>query len=204
MSALPDDFSGLLSAARDGSRDALGQAFEACRRYLLGVAHQELNASLQAKGGASDLVQETFLEAHRAFDHFRGNSEGELRAWLRQMLHHRAVKFGRRFRTTQKRRLSSEAGQSIDSLATTANSGLQAQLPSPSTQMMALEQAQSLRQALERLPDDYRRVITMRYVEQCSFEEIGQRMERTGNAARLLWLRAIERVKQELRGADEP
>lgn len=204
MSLVPQDFSGLLSAARDGSRDALGQAFETCRRYLLGLAHQELNAGLRAKGGASDLVQETFLEAQRSFPDFRGNSEGELRAWLRQMLHHRALKFGRRYRTTQKRSLSSEVGRSIDSLAGDPTGGLPATLPSPSTEAMALEQAQCLRQALERLPDDYRRVITMRYVEQCSFEEIGQRMQRTGNAARLLWLRAIERVKQELRGIDEP
>jgi RNA polymerase sigma-70 factor (ECF subfamily) len=68
---------------------------------------------------------------------------------------------------------------------------------------MAQEQMQQLRQALERVPDDCRRVIILRYVEQYSFEEIGRLMERTPNAARLLWLRAIERVKQELRVPDE-
>src|SRR5438445_4152014 len=62
MSALPEDFDRWLSAARDGSRDALGRVLEACRRYLLFVARHELNEDLQAKGGASDLVQETFLE----------------------------------------------------------------------------------------------------------------------------------------------
>ncbi len=69
---------------------------------------------------------------------------------------------------------------------------------------MAREQAQHLRQALERLPDDYRQVITLRYVEQCSFVEIGRLMQGTPNAARLLWLRAIECVKNNLRDADEP
>jgi RNA polymerase sigma-70 factor (ECF subfamily) len=69
---------------------------------------------------------------------------------------------------------------------------------------MAHEQAQRLRQALELLPDDYRRVITLRYVEQCPFEEIGRLMQRTPNAARLLWLRAIEHVKHHLGGRDEP
>jgi RNA polymerase sigma-70 factor (ECF subfamily) len=192
----PQEFGLWLSAARDGSRDALGKAFEACRRYLLAVAQDELDASLRAKGGASDLVQETFLEAQRAFGHFQGTSEGELRAWLRRLLHHRAAKFGRRYRTTQKRQLAHET-------ALPRAGGGAAELPSPSTQLMAHEQAQQLRQALERLPDDYRRVITLRYVEQCSFEEIGRLMQRTPNAARLLWLRAIERVKLELRGADE-
>src|SRR6266851_10406295 len=115
MLAPPPDFGGWLSAARDGSRDALGSVLEACRRYLLGVARHELNGDLNAKGGASDLVQETFLEAHRAFDHFQGNSEVELRAWLRRLLHHRAAKFGRRYRTTQKRRLARECGSSAAS-----------------------------------------------------------------------------------------
>jgi hypothetical protein len=41
-------------------------------------------------------------------------------------------------------------------------------------------------------------------VEACSFEEIGRQLQRTANAARLLWLRAIERVKHELRDSDEP
>src|SRR5262245_33601578 len=105
MSTLSQDFPAWLAAARDGSRDALGKALEACRRYLLDVARHELDVSLQAKGGASDLVQDTFLEAQRAFDRFHGNSGGELRTWLRRLLHHQATKFGRRYRTTQKRRL---------------------------------------------------------------------------------------------------
>ena len=106
MTALPEDFGRWLAAARDGSRDALGCVLEACRRYLLYVAQRELNGDLQAKGGASDLVQDTFLEAQCAFDRFHGHSETELRAWLRQLLHHRGAKFRRRYQTTQKRRLA--------------------------------------------------------------------------------------------------
>jgi RNA polymerase sigma-70 factor (ECF subfamily) len=198
MTAPSQDFGRWLSAARDGSRDALGRAFEACRRYLLSVAHDQLNSDLQAKGGASDLVQETFLEAQSAFERFRGNSEAELRAWLRQLLHHRAAKFRRHYRTTQKRRLARETALAGDP------AGAAAERSSPSAQLVAREQAQRLREALERLPDDYRRVITLRYVEQTSFEEIGRLMQRTPNAARLLWLRAIEHVKHHLRSRDEP
>ena len=44
-----------LPAARRGSREALGQALEACRVYLQVVAEGELNEDLRAKGGASDL-----------------------------------------------------------------------------------------------------------------------------------------------------
>src|SRR5438105_7704898 len=51
-----------LAQARAGSREALGQALEACRRYLLRIAEDDLDPALRAKGGASDLVQQTFLE----------------------------------------------------------------------------------------------------------------------------------------------
>ncbi|OAI39249.1 hypothetical protein AYO40_01380 [Planctomycetaceae bacterium SCGC AG-212-D15] len=193
MTGFSEEFSGWLSAARHGSRDALGSLLEACRRHLLCVAQQELNRDLQAKGGASDLVQETFLAGQKDFEHFHGSSEAELRAWLRQLLYHRAAKFRRRYRTTLKRRLTAET--------TLPESRLPAEprVTTPSVQVMAREQAQKLRQIMTRLPEDYRRVIALRYEEQRSFTEIGRLMDRTPNAARLLWLRALESMKNEWR-----
>jgi RNA polymerase sigma-70 factor (ECF subfamily) len=203
MNEPPQDITCWISAARGGSQDALGNALESCRRYLLAAARLELNADLRAKGGASDLVQETFLEAQQIFDRFHGESAIELRAWLRRLLHHRATKFSRRFRDTKKRRLARETAP-VPAGSGVWDGGPRAAEPSPSTHVIATEQAQRLQQALERLPHDYRRVITLRYVEQCQFEEIGRLMQRTPNAARLLWLRAIERIKHEMRGSDEP
>jgi RNA polymerase sigma-70 factor (ECF subfamily) len=194
------DFGRWLSAARNGSRDALGKALEACRRYLLRIAYQQVNPDLQAKGGASDLVQETFLDAQRIFDRFHGDSETELRAWLSQLLHYRVAKFRRHYRTTGKRQLARETALT----AACQQTACADEQSSPSARLVAHEQAERLLQALECLPDAYRQAISMRYAEQCSFEEIGRRMQRTPNAARLLWLRAIEHVKQELRTADEP
>src|SRR5262245_37348302 len=61
-----------LTEALAGSHEALGHALEGCRGYLLHVAMQELDADLASKAGASDLVQETFLEAQRDFARFQG------------------------------------------------------------------------------------------------------------------------------------
>src|SRR5262249_21485567 len=87
-----------LPAARQGSREALGRLLEACRDYLLLVANKELDPQLQPKGGASDLVQQTFLEAQRDFARFAGNSEEELLAWLRRLLLNNLGDFTRRYR----------------------------------------------------------------------------------------------------------
>lgn len=187
------DFEQCLRAARDGSPTALGQALEAFRRYLLQIASEEIDAALQAKGGASDLVQETFLEASRDFGHFHGRSALEFRAWLRVLLLRRVGKLGRRFRQTRKRAILCEVALDDDYERTDR--------ATPSEAVSAREEMQRLHHVLEHLPDDYRQVVRLRYEDGRSFEEIGPMMGRTANAVRLLWLRAIERVRHELGGA---
>jgi RNA polymerase sigma-70 factor (ECF subfamily) len=186
-----------LAAARAGSAAALGQVLETCRQYLLLIAGRELDPDLRAKGGASDLVQETFLEAHRDFARFHGNSEAELRAWLRQLLLHHLGKFTRRYRGTHKRQVGCEVRLEPDGSSDTRVLQISADILSPSGEAMAHEQTEAVQQALERLPEDYRRVIALRYQEELSFEEIGKLMNRSPNAARMLWSRAVERLRQE-------
>ena len=60
----------------------LGTAFESYRDYLLAIANQKIDPALRTKGGASDIVQETFLEAQRDIGQFTGSTGAELKAWL--------------------------------------------------------------------------------------------------------------------------
>jgi RNA polymerase sigma-70 factor (ECF subfamily) len=193
-----DDAGQWLPAARAGSPEALGQVLEVCRRYLLALAERELNPALRGKGGASDLVQETFLDAQRLFDRFQGDSEAELRAWLRQLLLHNLGDFSRRYQGTGKRDLAREVplqpGSTADGPQVAADSA------TPSQVLGQAEMAEALRRALERLPEDYRQVLTWRYQEELSFEEIGQRLGRTANAAHKLFARAVQQLRQELEG----
>jgi RNA polymerase sigma-70 factor (ECF subfamily) len=188
-----------LRAARGGSRDALGQALEACRHYLLRIAREELDSVLQAKASPSDLVQETFLEAQRDFPKFQGRTEAELLAWLRQVLLHNLANLVRHYRATAKRQVQREVrltsdGNGAPELADTH--------PTPSARLQARERQAQVEKALERLPPDYRQVILLRNQARHSFEEVGQRMNRSADAARRLWSRAIERLQEELEGAD--
>jgi RNA polymerase sigma-70 factor (ECF subfamily) len=183
-----------LAAARAGDREALGNLLEACRRHLLLVANRQLDGDLRAKGGASDLVQETFLEAQRDFARFHGTSEDELLAWLRRILLNNAGNFTRNFLRTDKRAVAREiALPTSDS----AEVGLPTPLPSPSRVAMAREQAAAIHHALARLPDDYRRVLALRYLEGCSFDEVGRHMGRSPAAVRKLWARAMECLRVE-------
>ena len=68
----------LLGLARAGSGPALGQLLELYRSYLALLARLQIGHRLQGKVDAGDLVQDTFLEAHRHFPEFRGVTESEL------------------------------------------------------------------------------------------------------------------------------
>lgn len=193
------DNGGWLDAARAGSLEAMGQALEEYRGYLLSIAQQELDPALQAKAGASDLVQETFLEAQRDFNQFQGKTPEDLRAWLRRLLQNNLANFARNYRDTDKRKIGREQPLEQMSSANLAG-GLAAALPSPSGQAISGEQIEALLRALEGLPHDYRQVVLLRYREERTFEEIGEIMGRTGNAIRKIWLRAVERLKDELKG----
>ncbi len=186
-----------LPAARAGSDEALGQMFEACRGYLLLIAQQELDPALQAKGGASDLVQQTFLEAQRDFSGFQGTTHAALLAWMRKLLVNNLANFRRDFQR-DKRQVSREVALPGSDSQAPRGGGLAAGTSTPSALMMLAEQTEALERAIAKLSEDYRRVIQLRYREERSFEAIAELMLRTPNAVRKLWSRAVERLQQEL------
>jgi|SRR6516162_6185633 len=198
MTQLAEDVARWLAQARNGSRDALGQMLEAYRTYLLLIANRQLAPDLQAKGGASDVVQETFLEAQRDFAAFQGESADELQAWLRQLLLHNVANLGRHYRQTAKRELGREVRLEPPTPSGGAGTPVAADTPSPSGRAMAQEEAARVQALIQRLPDDYRQVIVWRYQDGRSFAEIAEQLGRSENAVRKLWFRAVERLEQEL------
>src|SRR4051812_42174921 len=131
-----------LPAARGGDSTAFGRLLEDYRGYLLRVADQELGDDLRAKVGASDLVQQTMLDATHAFARFDGDGAAELRAWLRRLLLNNLASFGRRHRAA-KRSVGREVALPDDSGAGGAAPG-----PSPSSAAVSAEEEAAVRQAL--------------------------------------------------------
>jgi len=194
----PDVLTPLLQEARAGSTEALGQLFQASRGYLLTVARQELRATLRAKVDAADVVQETFIEATRDFAAFRGATEQQMLGWLRGILRHNLADVTRRF------------GACCRCLA--QEERLRDHLPCPihprsplvvgqtvCEQLIAQELRHDLDAALQRLPPLYRQVLQLRCGERWSFTEIGCSLRRSPEAARKLWCRAVERLRQDMR-----
>src|SRR5262249_9475640 len=193
MTESPEDVVRYLAAARAGSQEALGQMLEAYRSYLMLVARGWLAPDLQAKGGASDLVQETFIEAFRAFPRFDGNTEAEVGAWLCRLVLNNAADFTRRYRGTDKRDVGIEVPLPGDGSSGKGAGGVPADGSSPSAQAIKHEETQALHRALVRLPADQREVIRLHHEQDLSFEEGGRLMGRSPNAPQKLWARGLAR-----------
>lgn len=163
-------------------------ALESCRRFLLAVANAGLPADLQAKGGASDLVQETMAAAHRSRHQFHGSSLGELRAWLRAILGNELAMFRRHYYLTAARDARRE-------VSLVAAEGTQSGAEQPVAHLSRAERNRAVAVALARLPDPSRLVVTLRSGEGLAFAEIGARIGRSEEAARKLWVRALEQLR---------
>ena len=98
----------LLARPRGTDHGASGDVLRRFEKVLLLFARRHFPADLQAKGSASDLVQDTFLDAQRDFPHFAGTTEGELLAWLRCLLRHNISNFETAYRRREKRRIGRE------------------------------------------------------------------------------------------------
>lgn len=188
----------LLAEARGGSAEDRDRLFALCKRYLEVIARSHVESWLRAKVDASDIVQQTMLEAHRDFDRFTGQTSGEWLAWLRKILTRNAADFVRRYRTAAKRNAAREVPLAGHRPADSQQMGPPepaALDPSPSQQVMRRDEELRLALALNQLSPDHREVIMLRNLQRLPFDEVARRMNRSRPAAQMLWGRAIQRLQ---------
>lgn len=190
----------LLAAARRGDPDAVGQLFEAARSQLLQLADRELPADVRAKIGPSDVVQETAVDVHRDFARFNGTTPEALFAWLRGILRNNVVDVVRLYREALKRNAALEISLTAAS-AREAGEILPALTRTPDGSAIRREEAAAINFVLARLPADYRRVLELRYWNGMSFVDMAPHLDRSPDAARKLWYRALECLQCELAGS---
>lgn len=193
----------LLEGARAGSTESLGRLLQLYANYLRLLTVAQLEQRLRARVSPSDVVQETFFEAHRDFVQFRGTTTAEFIAWLRRILVNNLYRVVEQHVLAEKRDVRREL--SLERLATAleqSTARLEAVLPDPGRSPCADVQHQELEVILAdeiaTLPADYREVIILRHIQLLPFEEVGRRMDRSAGAARMLWLRAIRQLRDRL------
>jgi RNA polymerase sigma-70 factor (ECF subfamily) len=175
------------------------------RDYLRLLARVGLDPRLQAKLDASDIVQQTLLEAHRDRSAYRGATRDELRAWLRQILARNLANALRDFRR-DKRDVLRE--QNLDSAAEASSARVEAWLAadgsSPSAVLQRQEEAARLAAALELLPEAQREVVMLRHLHGWSLHDIGRHVGRSVTAVAGLVHRGLKALRLRLEREDAP
>jgi RNA polymerase sigma-70 factor (ECF subfamily) len=180
----------LLKAARGGDRAAFAVLIERFHPLLSEHAADELGSTLHAKVAASDLVQESLLEAYRDFQNFRGTTVSEFRSWLKRILQRSAVDLGRQFRA-ECRDVARERPHALQAA--------DAPCPSPGASTIAQD-----REALERVADclvglteEERTIVLLRYRDELGFEEIAGKLGWSREKVRRAWYSAIETIGRQ-------
>jgi RNA polymerase sigma-70 factor (ECF subfamily) len=177
-------------AATDGDAAARWCAVAACRDYLRLVAH---NGHWFRKGShqaPSDLVQNALVAGWRDFPQFQGRTPGQLRSWLRGILVHAALN------AVHAKRAEAHPPEQFDERAGTATS--------PSAAAQKADSAAALDAALAQLPDHHRAAIQLRVWSRLSFRKVGQRLGISEDAARMLYGRAIVRLRETMSNGHDP
>jgi RNA polymerase sigma-70 factor (ECF subfamily) len=179
------------------ARELVLESFRGCLRLL---ARTGLSPSLRGKADPSDLVQETMLKAHTNFAQFRGQTEGELAAWLRRILINTLNDLVRSYQMTDARQAGRE--RSLDDLFGDSSNALVGMLvgggPTPSESAERCEMTLELAQALDELNEDFREVLVLRSLEERDWDETARCLNRTVGATRLLWARALKALRSIL------
>jgi RNA polymerase sigma-70 factor, ECF subfamily len=169
---------------------------ERFRPYLRLIARLHLPAALRGKLDPSDVVQDTLVKALRHLDQYRGRSESELAAWLRQTLATTLANAARDWARGKR-----DAGREVplerevhDSSAR-LEAVLAADQTSPSLAAARHEDLLRLAAALESLPDAQREAVTLYHLRQVPLDQIATRMERTPAAVAGLIKRGLKQVR---------
>ena len=158
---------------------------------------------LKAKLDASDIVQETLLQAHIALSEFRGSTEHEFTAWLREILQNKLWDqkkyFERGKRDMKREQTLYETLRESSARFARCLDKIPADQTSPSQYVARQEKARRLAEALADLPDDQRTALELHHLDEYSLQETAKFMNRTTASVAGLLRRGLETMREALR-----
>jgi RNA polymerase sigma-70 factor, ECF subfamily len=176
----------------------LPRPLEDYREYLRLLARMELGPAGVSLLDASDIVQQTLLKAHENIAGFRGQTEGQLEAWLRAILAQQLL-LDARGRGRRPARMQS-LDNAIEKSASRVEAFLVSEESSPSQKGIRAERLIALADALSALPEDQRTSLELRYLAGLSVADVAARMGRTTVSVTGLLYRGMQRLRERMGG----
>jgi RNA polymerase sigma-70 factor, ECF subfamily len=165
--------------------------------YLTLLARLQIDPVLRGRLDPSDVVQQTLLIAHEKFGQFRGQTDGELAAWLRAILANTLAQASRRFY-----RLNAEHARSLEKSMEESSARLEAWLArdesTPGQKAARAEELRLLATALASLADDQRSAIELHHLQGLTVPEVARRMDKTVASVTGLLYRGGKALRQRM------
>jgi RNA polymerase sigma-70 factor, ECF subfamily len=201
----------MLSKARAGEHEALGELCALYRNYLRMVVRTGLGPRLRERVEMSDVVQEVLVEVVRQFPQFTGQNEAALVGWLRRLVGQKLADLGRYH--SRAKRAGAATALPLDGAASELPSGsrsgeesgrivdmLSLSQTSPSQAASRREQIVLLADALAALPEAEADVVWLYAAESLSFEAIGERFGVSRKSIRGIMARGLKSLKRSMEG----
>lgn len=181
---------------------ALADFLEAHRPQLMAFIERQLGTALRRKVEADDVFQETSAEAVRSLPQVELGDRDPF-SWLCQIAERRIIDLHRRFFGAQKR----DAGREVP-LGTPGGGGdgepaglinlLVASMTTPSKAFSRKGREAKLLEALQKLPEDQREALRMRYVENLPSKQIAEKLKKSDAAVRVMLTRSLKKLHELL------
>jgi RNA polymerase sigma-70 factor (ECF subfamily) len=198
----PSDTGHLVDRLRAGDRQALTDLFQRHRDRLRRMVVLRMDARLQGRADASDVLQDAFLDAAAHLDWYLKGSDLPPFLWLRLVVSQRLANYHRKHVGTKMRDVGQEVALYRDSLPQASSAALASmllgRLTSPSNAAIRAEQVLQVQEALNALDPLDREVIALRQFEELSRAETAQVLGITEEAGAKRYLRALRRLKAVL------
>lgn len=177
--------------------------FEPFRSYLHVLAETQMHARLKSKADASDIVQQTLLQAYQARNQFRGSSEAEKAGWLRTILGNVLCGLARDFSRKRRDVTREQSIQAVEQSSLQLGNLLSADTSSPSAALHRHDRANELAKAMLKLTNDQRQAIILKYWHGATLASIGEQLGKSTEAVAGLIFRGMQKLRGEIHNSED-
>jgi RNA polymerase sigma-70 factor (ECF subfamily) len=194
-----DDTALLLEKVDAGDAEATEELFSRHRLRLRRMVQLRISPLLRGRVDASDVIQESFLEAWRRLEDYRKNPTMPFFLWLRFLTRQQLFAIHNRHAGVKARDPRREVALYQGALPGASSEALAfqllGQLPSPSEAAVRAELKMRLQEGLDALEPEEREILALRHFEQLTIAEAAREIKISEAAVAKRYLRALRRLK---------
>ncbi len=183
----------LVGLAQDGDESALNRLCNVYGARILWIIRLRMGRELRSKLESIDIVQDVLMSALKDLGNFTYKTEGDFLRWLSRIAENRIRGHIQRLHMNKRDirkevRLNDHRPTAEDSVVATLDAVV---TTTPSVIVSKREDLDKLTKAIDSLKPEYRQVIVLTKIEGLSYKEVGERLNKSADAARMLFSRAM-------------